>query len=591
MISALLYLRLTSLKNWGLSRVRRLRQPKYLIGAIVGAAYFWFFFLRRLQFAGAAPVRAHGAVVAGFDLLPLAFVFIGFGLLVLFRLVMAWVAPEKPGLSFTEAEIAFLFPAPITRNTLIHFKLLSAQFTILFSSLIVTLIANRWRSLGGNAVIHAVGWWVIFSTLNLHTTGAAFTVTRLIDRGVSRGRRRAVVIAVIAFLIGAVGYTAWASVPAPTDADLSNLTSIFNYGSTVANTGVLHWLLLPFKLVLGPFLSTTWREFFLALGPALLVMVAHYMWVLRGQTAFEEGSIAYAEKRSRTIAAVRAGNYRIGGSQVKARRGPFQLSSFGGRPEIAFLWKNLISTRPYLNHRTFLVIAGLIVAAYEWLSKGTPDQHAMLATGGFVALIMAGYTLLLGPQFARQDLRNDLANVDLLKTYPLRGWQVMLGELLTPLSILTGILWLALLAAALSLGSVKTHSDWLTPVVRATAAGCLAGVLPLVCLLQLMVPNAATLLFPSWAQTTRTRERGIDVMGQRLIFVAGQLLVIVLALLPALLLGVLLWFASHWLMGTAGSTAVAAFGAIAVLVTEVGLGLLWLGQRFEKFDLSNEAVK
>ena len=47
MLSALLYLRLTSLKNWLRQRLLRLKQPKYLIGAIVGGLYFWFFFFRR----------------------------------------------------------------------------------------------------------------------------------------------------------------------------------------------------------------------------------------------------------------------------------------------------------------------------------------------------------------------------------------------------------------------------------------------------------------------------------------------------------------------------------------------------------------
>jgi hypothetical protein len=38
MLSALLYLRFTSLKNWLRMRLLRLRQPKYLMGAIVGVA-------------------------------------------------------------------------------------------------------------------------------------------------------------------------------------------------------------------------------------------------------------------------------------------------------------------------------------------------------------------------------------------------------------------------------------------------------------------------------------------------------------------------------------------------------------------------
>jgi len=51
MIGALVYLQLTSLRNALSQRLRRLRQPRYLVGAIVGLAYFYFFFFRHF-FAG-----------------------------------------------------------------------------------------------------------------------------------------------------------------------------------------------------------------------------------------------------------------------------------------------------------------------------------------------------------------------------------------------------------------------------------------------------------------------------------------------------------------------------------------------------------
>ena len=52
MLRALLYLRLVSAGNWLLSRARRLRQPKYLLGAVVGCAYFYYFFFRPMGQAG-----------------------------------------------------------------------------------------------------------------------------------------------------------------------------------------------------------------------------------------------------------------------------------------------------------------------------------------------------------------------------------------------------------------------------------------------------------------------------------------------------------------------------------------------------------
>ena len=60
MLGALLYLRLMSFRNWAVARGRRLRQPKYLIGAIVGCADFYFYFFRSL---GTAP-RARGSGIA-----------------------------------------------------------------------------------------------------------------------------------------------------------------------------------------------------------------------------------------------------------------------------------------------------------------------------------------------------------------------------------------------------------------------------------------------------------------------------------------------------------------------------------------------
>ena len=51
MIGALIYLQAQSIKNRLRVRLRRLKKPKYLTGAVVGAAYFYFFF-----FCGATDV-------------------------------------------------------------------------------------------------------------------------------------------------------------------------------------------------------------------------------------------------------------------------------------------------------------------------------------------------------------------------------------------------------------------------------------------------------------------------------------------------------------------------------------------------------
>jgi hypothetical protein len=130
MISALLFLQYHSIKNRFSMRIKRLKQPKYLLGAIAGCIYFYFYFWRYLfqSQSGAGNFRLHPAA----DLL----FYESVGALILLIIILAaWIFPhERTSLAFTESEIAFLFPAPISRRGLIHFKLLRSQTAILFTT-------------------------------------------------------------------------------------------------------------------------------------------------------------------------------------------------------------------------------------------------------------------------------------------------------------------------------------------------------------------------------------------------------------------------------------------------------------------------
>jgi hypothetical protein len=201
--------------------------------------------------------------------------------------------------------------------------------------------------------------------------------------------------------------------------------------------------------------------------------------------------------------------------------------------------------------------------------------------------ILLTLTLVLGPMIARQDLRADLSNSDILKTYPLRGWQIALGELLTPLFILSVLIWLCLLAEFLLLPHDKPI--WLTPSLRAGAALGLAVLVPPFVAIQLLVPNAAAVLFPAWVHLAGDRtDAGIEVMGQRLIFVAGQLLATAVAIVPAAITAAVIFFVGQWLAGFAVAAALAVAAVFILLATEALLGVRWVGSRFEQLDLSAE---
>jgi ABC-2 type transport system permease protein len=306
---------------------------------------------------------------------------------------------------------------------------------------------------------------------------------------------------------------------------------------------------------------------------------------MRSEVAFEEASVAKAEKRAARLAAIREGRSPGGGELMKAQLPAFRLAP-SGRPEIAFLWKNLISVPRFFRPRPLLITAAIIVGGCTWLA-GRPNLQGLLITVYGMAAMTAAFTLLLGPQVARNDLRADLLNTDILKTYPLRGWQIVLGELLTPIAMLTALLWLELLAITLTFPA--KGFGWLTPELRTALLVSLAVLALPFCALQLLVPNAVTVMFPAWMQAVGNRsEHGLDVMGQRIIFVAGQAFVAVVALLPAALAASLLFFGSQWLLGAPFAALLAATGVFAVLAAEFWFGLRWLGARFEAFDLSSE---
>jgi hypothetical protein len=595
MPGALLYLRLTSLANLVLFRLRRLRQPKYLLGTAAAAAYFYFFFLRRFSTAWAMSGPAMGMTPASggtplFIIVGICFVVAG---LALVRIAFAWVSPtESPGFRFTEAEIAFLFPAPIPRKTLIHYRLLSAQVAILFTSALIALVFNRGGSLGGHRVFRMVGWWVILSIFDLHVNGTKLTLASLRERSAHFLRWRVAAVTAIVLYAAAVCASAFAV--------LSRFTAGGDFSSRVLDqaTGALlaspafHWLSLPFRLIFGPYLAQGTGEFLTALLPALVLFALHYAWVLNTQASFEEGSIAIAEKRAAARAAAVRGEFPGAAAKPKPQAGPFPLRPVGP-PEVAFLWKNLLSMRSVLfSRRVLLIFALLLVWLAAVLGPLLARPHA--AAGGVLpqlivifCCIVGGYTVVFGPQLARQDLRSDLPNADLLKTYPIEGWRLALGELLAPTVLLSVILWSVIVIAAAALGA-GDPVEWLGPGRRITAAVCLALIAPLLCLIQLIVPNTIMVLFPSWYQASRSRSGGIEMFGQRMIFGLVQVLFTVLVVVPAAGWAVLVWVCTMTFLGQAGGVILGSFSAIAILAAEAAVGLWWLGERFAAFDLSTE---
>src|SRR5262249_15337094 len=121
MIGAFFYLTFYSIANRLRVRVRRLREPRYAIGLAVGLLYFSGVIFR----PGASPEgRQHfvGLATLGTIAGPL----IAAASVLLFVIVaVAWIVPSNTKIiAFSKAEVQMLFPAPLTRRQLLHYKLI-----------------------------------------------------------------------------------------------------------------------------------------------------------------------------------------------------------------------------------------------------------------------------------------------------------------------------------------------------------------------------------------------------------------------------------------------------------------------------------
>jgi hypothetical protein len=377
----------------------------------------------------------------------------------------------------------------------------------------------------------------------------------------------------------------WLTIAPPAVNDLRSGGALGHYLAVQLDRGPLPWLLAIPRLTLAPYFAADARAFLVAMGPALVVLGLHYFWVLQSEVSFEEASISRAEKRAARVRAIQQGDWRNQGQTLKPQRPPFNLASTG-RPEVAFLWKNLLATSTLFRPISLLVITLIVIAAGSWLGR-RPDLAAARGIVAGLGTAFFAMLLLIGPQMARQDLRTDLKNADILKTYPLRGWQIVLGQLLTPIFVLSCVNWLALLAVALIMPGMGFESQ--DPPLRAALLIGAAVLVPPFVAMQLLVPNAAAVIFPAWVQTVSNRgEHGLDVLGQRIIFMAGQLLVTALALVPAGIVGGVLYLLVNWLAGFAAAAAVSVVALFVVLSAEVWAGVRLLGDRFDEFDLSAE---
>jgi hypothetical protein len=569
-----------------LRRFRLLRQPRYLLAFLAGLAYFALVLSPRL-FGGSSHrgVPAAGEYDSAFHL--------GLGLVVAVVVTGAWIlASSRPALRLNETEIDFLLPAPVSRRQIILYSLLRQQPGIVTSVLVIYLVR------GGGAPAGAFGLWALLTLTDLHLKGISLWKARLKELPKPAAWMRAA--AAISFatawwlVILAALAAAWtAARPSTLRTDPGAFARALAQG---LESGLAGKLLAPFAWMTRPMSGALLPS---SLGFVLLlaVIALHTVWVVRSRASFEEATLERARRESARKGLSRQARRARSQASASRHREPFRLAA-AGRPEAAILWKNLmLRGRTPLSRVAAFLAAALVVLTAAAAFFGQAVSAILTVTG---ISILAGIPLLAG-MILRNDLRNDLLHVEVLRTWPLSGRRLVLAEILAPavnvlFVLLTGCVLLTSAVVGGTLGDAWGRGAGRVLVIPRAVFGGVAPVLALpvvlgsavltgmaVALLSLALQNLAVLVLPSWIGLGgHSSRRGTAVLGQRMLVMIAYLLAMTVAALPTLLvlaaavaLHIFLEAPLHlWELPLFALIAAALLGSKVLLLARLG-GMVW----------------
>ena len=559
MTKALAYLMLVSLRNQGLGQLRRIRKPRYALAFLLGVGYFALLGINHSPQAGAQPQVTDSATVAA--LLPIV--------LLVVTLYMWVFGTDGSALAFSQAEVSFLFPAPVSRRALVVYKIVRQQAATLATSVLWIVVIHH----GSGGIRRAASYWLLLSTISLHRLGVALMRSSQAQSGLMALRRNWLAWLVFAAIVATVA-----------GATFQNRATLF-HGSWTAITGSLVAMvthgpvraaLYPFHAVMNPIFTRTTSAWAATLAPALVVFAIHLVWVLYTERSFEEAAAASSARLATRLAALRELGTRSTPISAKSARRTLRLSPTGA-PALALVWKNTLYLIRSNEARSMIGLPlACAVAAVAFAGRSAVAELVVMITC-FTTTI---FIVVFGPMAIRNDLRGDLARIPMLKTIPVPGRQILLAEVASSALPLAGMQVLLVLVGVLA---VRWGPEQHLP--RALFVGTLIVapiLLPALSFAHFTVHNGLALLFPAWVKTGEAGAAGFEAMGLRMLsIVIGLLLLALLLAAPALCAAVL-----YFLFRGSVLTAVLACGlsAAALLAVESFALISMLGGSLERLE-------
>jgi hypothetical protein len=523
---------LIGLQTWGWLRFlgRSLRTVKGALLALVGLVVFvtWLapVVLAPRTAAAANPdtIRRWGPV----------------GLLV-YCLLNVLVSSGERAVYFAPAEVNFLFAGPFGRRQLLAYKIIFSFLVGVPTTLFLTLVFQ----------IHAawfvaayVGLLLAFLFMQLFALSVNLLATAIGARFYTRARR--VVLAVL--IVGGVAVLFQLG-GSPADWNLQ--VFLERAEQTTA------WKIVsrPLSWFIEAFLAERlWPDLvqYAALGLGVNALMVLLVFAL--DTNYLEAAAASSARLYALRERVRRGEtVGMGASGGKPRLRLPSLPWLGGVGPI--FWRQLTTALRGLGRLALrlgvigLVLIGPAIAGVQ----DSSDREVLVGTTGSMVLFMTVFLTALVPF----DFRGDVDRLDVLKALPIGTWSLTVGQLLTPVVVLTLVQWTVLAVAGRLLGS-------LGPLLLAFAVFA-----PPFNFLLFGLENLLFLLFPSRLLVTTPGD--FQAMGRNVLFILGKMLGLTIVGLLAFLLGGLTYLLVRQAQ-EAGQLAI----ALPALDLVCGLVVAWL---------------
>jgi hypothetical protein len=467
-------------------------------------------------------------------------------------LTSAFSAGER-AVTFSPAEVNFLFTGPFSRRQLLLYKIVGTFLTSLLTAVFLTLVLVRYAS----SLLTAVTG-LLLGMLFLQLFAMAAALIASVVGAQAYTRRRRIVLLVLLVLLAAGLLQAGQSL---SEGDAGSLLR------TLAESPTARIVLSPLRWFVETFTAEElWPDYVLYSLLSLLVDGVLVAIVLGLDAHYLEAAAAASEKTYARLQRLRTGGAAAawGALSGKAR---FSLPDFprlGGVGPIA--WRQMVTaTRGLKGLLIFLLFLGLTMV-WPIFTPATQTTSSSEMANIYLSTLL-GLCVFALPMMLTFDFRGDVDRIDLLKTLPLASWRLTVGQILTP-TILISLIQLVLV--------LLLHVIW--GGLEHYLIGVVVFALPVNFLL-FAIENLVFLLFPTRQMAVTPGD--FQVMGRHMLLFIAKFLILGFTFGTAFLAGTV-----AYLITNDYYVAAAACWPIFVAVDLALIPLLAVA--FKRFDVARD---